>query len=259
MLHGYTQSGPLFRAKTRALEKSLLKYFPSPAYTLSLHYPTAPINIKPADLPGFDPTTSTSDGRFDSSVTSDSTDNWGWWVRKGEGEPYTYEGMEVGLAKVAEVLKAEGPFDGVIGFSQGGALAGMVASLLEPGRIEAFASNVTNGGMPFPASFEDEEASSGYVTELVHAPLKFAVSYSGFGASTNVKYASFYEPKIATKMLHFLGQVDTVVEESRSLRLVDACVEGAGEGAKRVVYHPGGHFLPSRYVMLLGCQDGGER
>jgi len=55
-------------------------------------------------------------------------------------------------------------------------------------------------------------------------------------------------------MLHFLGQVDTVVEESRSLRLVDACVEGAGEGGKRVVYHPGGHFLPSsqkQYVAAL--------
>ena len=52
-----TQSGPLFRLKTRALEKSLLKHFPPPTYALSLHYPTAPIHIKPADLPGFDPTT----------------------------------------------------------------------------------------------------------------------------------------------------------------------------------------------------------
>ncbi|KAG4415009.1 hypothetical protein IFR04_011830, partial [Cadophora malorum] len=28
MLHGYTQSGPLFHAKTRALEKLLTKSFP---------------------------------------------------------------------------------------------------------------------------------------------------------------------------------------------------------------------------------------
>ena len=42
-------------------------------------------------------------------------------------------------------------------------------------------------------------------------------------------------------MLHFLGSLDTVVEESRSLALVEACEESEG----RVVYHPGGHFLPS--------------
>lgn len=255
MLHGYTQSGPLFRAKTRALEKSLLKYFPAPTYALSLHYPTAPINIKPADLPGFDPTTSTSDGRFDSSVTAESTDAWGWWVRKGEREPYTYDGMETGFARVAEVLKTEGPFDGVIGFSQGGALAGMVASLLETGRKEAFERAQAEGGMAYPSSFLEED--TGYVEgDTIHAPLRFAVSYSGFGASTNPLYQAFYEPKIATPMLHFLGQVDTVVEEARSLRLVDACVEGRGEGDKRVVYHPGGHFLPSsqkQYVAALAA------
>jgi len=255
MLHGYTQSGPLFRAKTRALEKSLQKYFPAPTYALRLHYPTAPINIKPADLPGFDATTSTStsDGRFDSSVTSESTDNWGWWVRQGDAEPYTYAGIETGLGAVAAVLKAEGPFDGVVGFSQGGALAGMVASLLEPGRAEAFAlaEKAGGGGMAFPSAFEDDEGGSGYVSEVVHGALRFAVSYSGFAASwegAGGRYKAFYEPKISTKMLHFLGQVDTVVEEARSLRLADACVEGRGEGGKRVVYHPGGHFLPSRYV-----------
>jgi endonuclease IV len=43
-------------------------------------------------------------------------------------------------------------------------------------------------------------------------------------------------------MLHFLGTQDVVVEEARSLALVQAC-EHSGE--KYVVYHPGGHFLPS--------------
>ncbi|KAK3046211.1 hypothetical protein LTS18_013424, partial [Coniosporium uncinatum] len=71
---------------------------------------------------------------------------------------------------------------------------------------------------------------------------------------TNALYRGFYEPKIATPMLHFLGSVDTVVEEKRSLRLVEACVDQGGEVNKRVVYHPGGHFLPSsqrEYVNAL--------
>src|SRR5689334_12835867 len=48
MLHGYTQSGPLFRAKTRALEKNLSKAFPQ---GVQLEYPTAPLRLSPADLP----------------------------------------------------------------------------------------------------------------------------------------------------------------------------------------------------------------
>lgn len=123
----------------------------------------------------------------------------------------------------------------------------MVASLLEPRRREAFDAA---GGMVYPAAF----------AELRHPPLRFAVSYSGFAAPHEM-YRAFYEPRIATPMLHFVGSLDTVVEEGRSLRLVRAC-----EGPERVVYHPGGHFLPTQrqFVgVLVGfiretCGDGGK-
>lgn len=247
MLHGYTQSGPLFYAKTRALEKNLKKAFPAPAYTVDLVYPTGPITVRPADIPNYQAL-----GYNDAHTTSDEDpDTHGWWTRKGDSEPFRYDGMELGFERVAETLRTQGPFDGVVGFSQGGALAGMVASLLEPGRRETFTDRVGKGGMAYPASFEED---TGYVTDVVHAPMRFAVSYSGFGATTNPLYMGFYEPKIATPMLHFLGSVDTVVEEARSLRLVDSCVEGKGQGGRRLVYHPGGHFLPSsqkQYVAAL--------
>jgi predicted esterase len=220
MLHGYTQSGPLFQAKTGALRKTLQKAFPAGC---ELVYPTAPLRLTPADETFL---------ANDDGSEKEEIDAWAWWRRKGEGEPYTYEGLDLGLGKIAEVLKAEGPFDGVIGFSQGGACAGMVAGLLEPGRREAFEAKYAEGGMKFPESFEGD----------VHAPLKFAVSYSGFAARGKNPYHAFYEPKIKTKMLHFLGTQDVVVEEARSLALVEACEH---RDDKYVVYHPGGHFLPS--------------
>ncbi|OQO03084.1 hypothetical protein B0A48_11339 [Cryoendolithus antarcticus] len=255
MLHGYTQSGPLFHLKTKALEKNLHKAFsasPSPGHLPShpggceLHYPTAPIRLSATDIPGYD-----VDGA--SSADSGEIDSFGWWRRKGDAEPYTYAGIELGLAIVAEVLQKDGPFDGVIGFSQGGALAGMLASLLEPTRRQAFEAAQSAGGIRYLDSFTQD---SGFIEEAVHPPLSFAVSYSGFAASTNPLYAAFYEPKIETPMLHFLGSVDTVVEEKRSLRLVEACKNGQGVegGSSRVVYHPGGHFLPSSqkaYVAAL--------
>lgn len=257
MLHGYTQSGPLFHAKTKALEKSLAKAFPAapaPGHLathpggISLHYPTAPIKLSYADIPGVN-----VEGADASADADEQPEAYGWWRRKGEGEPFTYEGIERGLATVAETMSAEGPFDGVIGFSQGGAAAGMVASLLEEGRRAAFEAAQLKGGIRFPDSFTKD---SGYIEGSVQEPLKFAVSYSGFGASTNALYQAFYEPKIQTPMMHFLGSLDTVVSEERSLRLVEACENGKGKdgGVQRVVYHPGGHFLPSsqkQYVAAL--------
>jgi predicted esterase len=242
MLHGYTQSGPTFQAKTGALRKTLQKAFPAGC---DLVYPTAPIRLTPADESFLAGHGTSKDGEG-KSVDNDKDDAekqeidaWAWWRRKGNEEPYTYEGMELGLGKIAEVLKTQGPFDGVIGFSQGGACAAMVAALLEPGRREAFEAQYAHGGMRFPESFE---ADTGYVEGVVHPPLKFAVSYSGFATREKSPYEAFYEPRIKTKMLHFLGTQDVVVEEARSLALVAACEHRED---KYVVYHPGGHFLPS--------------
>jgi len=254
MLHGYTQSGPLFHAKTKALEKSLAKAFPAapaPGHLathpggVSLHYPTAPIKLETHDIPGFD--------GANVQQPEGSSEAYGWWRRKGDAEPFTYEGIERGLQTVAETMSSEGPFDGVIGFSQGGAAAGMVAALLEEGRRAAFEAAQPKGGIRFPDSFTRD---SGFIEESVQGPLKFAVSYSGFAASTNPLYQGFYEPAISTPMMHFLGSLDTVVSEERSLRLVEACKDGKGKegGVQRVVYHPGGHFLPSsqkQYVAAL--------
>jgi hypothetical protein len=93
MLHGYTQSGPLFHAKTKALEKSLAKAFPpapAPGHLathpggISLHYPTAPIKLETHDIPGFD----------GANVQQEDSEAYGWWRRKGDAEPFTYEGIE---------------------------------------------------------------------------------------------------------------------------------------------------------------------
>lgn len=253
MIHGYTQNGPLFHAKTRALEKNLDKAFPSapkPGFLplfpggVELVYPTAPLKLSVNDIPGYD---------VDGATDDTEPEAYAWWRRKGDGEPFRYEGLEQGFATLAAVIKEQGPFDGCIGFSQGGAAAGMLASVLEANRREAFEKQQSNGGMRYPESFEND---TGYVTDVIQEPLKFAVSYSGFSAAPNELYTAFYEPKIQTPMLHFIGSVDTVVDESRSLRLVDACVTGRGVegGVSRLVYHPGGHFLPSsqkQYVAAL--------
>lgn len=122
----------------------------------------------------------------------------------------------------------------MIGFSQGAAAAAMVASLLQPGRKEAFDKyrEAHPDALAYPRSWEG-------LRELHPQGLKFAAAYSGFYAGSPW-YTAFYEPKISCPVLHFIGSLDTVVEESRSLELVAACEEGTG----KTVYHPGGHFVP---------------
>lgn len=199
----------------------------------------------------------------------DELDAWAWWRRDDSTGLYT--DLSTGLDALATILKTQGPFAGVIGFSQGAAAAAMLASLLEPGRRGAFAARAGRGeGMAFPKSFVGRESAEGDAdtdgegngdgSRLIHPPLRFAVCYSGFVAP-HLTYAAFYEPRIRTPVLHFIGSLDTVVEEGRSLKLVEACMgrmdeEGQGSGKTdgrgmdRVVRHPGGHFLPTQKVYL---------
>jgi hypothetical protein len=142
------------------------------------------------------------------------------------------------MEHIANTLEHEGPFDGVVGFSQGAAAAAMTASLLEPGRREAFEDV---GKIPYPPSF----------ARLNHPPLRFMVIYSGF-ASTHPDYAAFYKPVIATPSLHFLGTLDTVLEESWARALVCSCEHGDSGAEGTLIVHPGGHSVPlGRREMLV--------
>lgn len=144
-------------------------------------------------------------------------------------------------------MRAEGPFDGIIGFSQGAALAGLLASALEPERV------FPEEEMGFPSPFEDSSSPSSdgkqQQQQRWHPPLKFAVIYSGLRVM-DVRCRAFYNRDhdngkggiATTPMLHVMGQVDSVLDERRSRALVDCC----GEPGRNVVVHPGGHFVPSQ-------------
>lgn len=221
-LTGYAQSGPTFYAKTRAFQKSLLRAFQS----VSFSYPTAPHRLIPAEHPSFGHEKPEGEG----------ADTYGWWNRTSD-IPVIYTGIPAGLERIAETIRAEGPFDGVIGFSQGGALAALVASALEanPARL-----------LPSEYRLSDEVDSIRRAVcsnGLAQPPLKFAIIYSGFLAIDST-CTVFFEPNIKTPSLHFLGQLDSVVDESRSRRLVEACL------SPEVVVHVGGHFVPSQRVNM---------
>jgi predicted esterase len=195
---------------------------------VTLIYPSGERKLNPSEVPGYE--------AGDGAEEKEKENDWrAWWTRdSGTGE---YVGLEEGLKTIRDAIEEVGGVDGVIGFSQGAAAAAFVASLLESGRQDAFICAESKGGIRFPPAFLKREGEGRAVNN--DKPLEFAVSYSGFLAP-DARYQAFYEPKIKTPMLHFIGSLDSVVEEDRSVGLV----ERTESGKDRMIVHPGGHFVP---------------
>ena len=97
MLHGYTQNGTLFHAKTRVLEKHLQKAFPGVIFS----YPTGPLGLRRGDIPGFDTSAASN---------PDDIEAYGWWRRSNTSDPPEYLGLDAGLQKVADIMSADGVY-----------------------------------------------------------------------------------------------------------------------------------------------------
>ncbi|ORY76586.1 serine hydrolase-domain-containing protein [Protomyces lactucae-debilis] len=194
-LHGYTQSGNTLRHKTGALSKSLGKFS-------EIVYPTGPHQL---EMP--DPSDPEERARLEKLDNEEGEGSFAWWRANDED----FIGLPESLALIKDVLETQGPFDGVMGFSQGGGFAAMLASLLE---------------------------RSNPLFKVKHPPFKFAVIFSGF-RSRFPQYDYLYEPAIKTPMLHVIGRNDPIVTPERSQMLVDASKNNT------LLLHPGSHFVPS--------------
>lgn len=214
---GFTQSGSVFRAKTRALEKLLAKLLAPASILPILFYPTGPNRLSPKDIPGFVPPADEGDD----GAAEGETDTWAWF-RKDE-HAGTYRFFDEGMATVATAIREAGGIDGVCGFSQGGMMAAVVAAAMETDRTIPEGADAD-----WARSLRDANGGK---------PLRFGISYSGFYGPVD-RLAWCYEPKIKTPTLHVQGSLDTVVDESRSQALIDRSED------PMVVTHPGGHYVP---------------
>ncbi|KAF3762038.1 hypothetical protein M406DRAFT_342688 [Cryphonectria parasitica EP155] len=226
MLHGYAQSGPLFRAKTGALSKLIAKGLPG--INATRVYPTGPHRLQPSDIPGFQPHADAGEH------LAEQLDAYGWFLH--DEELGAYRGFEEGMLSIADAIEEAGGVDGVIGFSQGAAVGALVASALERSR------DVREG-----------EGHKMWVERLRKAnseqPLRFCVLYSGFVARPGAQLEWLYEGGIMTRTCHFFGSMDMVVAESRCKDLVEKCVE------PEVIVHPGGHHVPVRKEWVAPLLD----
>lgn len=253
-LHGYTQNASIFRAKSSALRKKLMKL------GYNCVYLNAPYVLTPADLP----TSSDGDSSLSKfgSVASDAEHHItyrGWWIKPNKGNDFveidkSFDAVKNYINK-GEILpddeeikkeniqvkkeaeneqkkdkeateeKQSKEVVGIIGFSQGGAFANLIAH-------------------NFNILFNTNNS------------LKFVILYSSFKLDTlkragNEKYKSYYPlgqddlDQSSTRYLHVLGELDTVVDESRSLAIYETT-----KSRSDLLKHPGGHFVPNSKVYV---------
>ncbi|MGH0178335.1 UNVERIFIED_CONTAM: hypothetical protein FKN15_076982 [Acipenser sinensis] len=203
-VHGYRQNGSAFRERTGALRKALKKH-------AELVYITAPLRVT-------DPASQQEPAGGSQAVEPDSQteDPRGWWfsnaqersVHAGESCQSSL-GLEESLEAVRRVVREQGPFDGILGFSQGAALVAMICAL--QGQA---------GDAQGPFSF------------------RFAVLIAGF-RSVCEEHARFYTTPVSMPTLHVFGETDRVIPDHMSRELV------MGFQNPQVLTHTGGHFVPA--------------
>lgn len=205
-LCGYTQSASIFRGRLGVIRKGC-------ASSASFDFIDPPhivhsVNLPDGSLVQYDSTAGTG------SDVDEADRPRAWWFAKDqpgkEGEK-RYEGLEETWALLKDTLEKE-KYDVVLGFSQGAALAGALASRLT-----------------LPES------------GINHPPFKLAILVSGF-AMSDTKVPCFLQGKgeSPAETLHIIGKGDTIVSMERCQSLIDKFEDPVIE------FHEGGHFVPSK-------------
>ncbi|XP_034463066.1 esterase OVCA2 [Hippoglossus hippoglossus] len=211
-VHGYRQNGGSFREKTGALRKLLKKH-------VELVYVSAPHSVHqvrseeaPEKESGSGP------------VPGGDEDPRGWWFSDVQARSFSAQqqceeslGLNESVTVVREAVKVQGPFDGILGFSQGAAFVAMLCSLQEQKLEPEF-------------------------------NFRFAVLVAGFPSACK-EHQKFYSAPLQIPSLHVFGLEDRVIPDNMSRELLPSFQQ------PQVLTHPGGHFVPAASAHRQTYQD----
>lgn len=139
-------------------------------------------------------------------------DGFSWWFNKddmtfkGTNESLEAWGFDKSFRFLEEVWTTQGPFHGLLGFSQGACLAGLLCSLSVRG--------------------------------LTVIEPRFAIICAGF-QSRSLAHKNFYYCPITIPSLHIYGETDEIITKEMSLELAKNFDEPS------FITHPGGHYFPA--------------
>ncbi|KAJ1663412.1 Ovarian cancer-associated protein 2 [Coemansia sp. RSA 1813] len=218
-LHGYTQNAKKFRDRTGPFRRNMKR-------RMEMVYITAPIEA-------------TEFQNTDEELVEDEGLSSAAWWNRGDPKQPAWEGIKQSTQAVVQAMKEHGPFDGIVGFSQGAGMAAIIAALMH-------------------ASQSQDTAYDSDVRALIDSvrplqALKFAFFFAGFYPDVPqfdalIKGAG----RIVVPSLHMLGRTDLVVPMARGRELADRAFAG---DAAVVMEHEGGHFVPCNAAWRTRYQE----
>lgn len=206
-LHGFAQDAATFRAKTGAIRKAL-KSRCEFVYVDAPHDVAGAFEASSSALRGVDADADARDARAwfvsaENAANGAKTSTDEGWTRPALSA--AYEGWDASAAAIAATCAAHGPFDGILGFSQGATAA--VAALADVAALRASATFVV-----LVAGFEPRDP---------HFPVPAT--------------------PLAIKSLHVHGENDSLVPRAR----VRALADHFDADGREFWFHEGSHGVPS--------------
>ncbi|KAF2896335.1 hypothetical protein ILUMI_09842 [Ignelater luminosus] len=195
-IHGYRQNAEVFRQKTGSFRKMVHKW-------AEFTYITAPHKV-----------ILVNDLRKSDDIDGENIDSeqYGWWFNRDDrtfrgirkGGPAI--GFEESVQLVEEAFEKYGPFDGILGFSQGACFVGLLCDLQHRG--------------------------------MTKMKFNFAIMASGF-KSGSLPHLKYYSETINLPVLNIYGETDDIIPKEMSQALGDVFEDHV------TVIHPGKHYLPA--------------
>ncbi|XP_014472000.1 PREDICTED: UPF0483 protein CG5412 [Dinoponera quadriceps] len=182
-LHGYTQSDVIFSAKLGALRKGFKK-------EIDFTFIKAPHEVPSTNGNGYGWWFNTEDHYYKATVPSDLC-----------------VGFTDSVNLIKKVFLEQGPFDGILGFSQGAAFVSILCAMKKK--------------------------------QLLEIEFNFVIIISGF-KSLSVPHSIYYDEEIDTPSLHIYGKNDQVIPTEMAEQISRSFTN------KEELYHEGGHYIPGR-------------
>ncbi|KAJ2159834.1 Ovarian cancer-associated protein 2 [Coemansia sp. RSA 552] len=200
-LHGYTQNAERFRARTGPFRRGLKR-------SLELVYMTAPH--------------AATDFQPQSTEAEPDGPSAAWWNRSGD----VWAEIRLSIQSIGKVIREQGPFDGILGFSQGSGMAAVLLALLQAARK--------------PEVLRADAEVAAAVQDLSGCPeLRFAFLFAGFYPDLPQFDRLTRGHKIQIPSLHMVGMTDAIVPRERGEQLAQQAFADA-----LLLTHEGGHFVP---------------
>lgn len=203
VLHGYRQNAEIFKQRTGSLRKMINKW-------AEFTYITAPHKVLLVD-------------DINDIQKGDPLDEeqYGWFfnrenlINRGVLKGGPAQGFEESVKLIENTFEKDGPFDGILGFSQGACFLGLLCDLQQRGLLNK------------------------------HVVFNFAILISGF-KSNSLVHLKYYKEKIDIPTLHVFGENDEIIPTEFSEDLSECFTD------PNIIRHPGGHFVPASSAQKEG-------